>query len=39
MEKSVLRYALDNLIQGTNLVNQHSDFTWDTKERLHAFRL
>ena len=39
MEKSVLRYALDNLIQGTSLVNQHSDFTWDTKERLHAFRL
>lgn len=34
MEKSVLRYALDNLIQGTNLVNQHSDFTEYTREDI-----
>lgn len=34
MEKSVLRYALDNLIQGTSLVNQHSDFTEYTREDI-----
>ena len=31
MEKSVLRYGIDNLIQGTSLVNQHSDFTEYTR--------
>lgn len=34
MEKTILRYALDNLIQGTNLVNQHSDFTEYTREDI-----
>lgn len=31
MEKSVLRYALDNLIQGTSLVSKHVliTFTWN----------
>lgn len=30
----MLRYALDNLIQGTSLVNQHSDFTEYTREDI-----
>jgi hypothetical protein len=34
MEKLVLRYGIDNLIQGTNLVNQHSDFTEYTREDI-----
>ena len=34
MEKSVLRYGIDNLIQGTSLVNQHSDFTKYTREDI-----
>lgn len=34
MEKSVLRYGIDNLIQGTSLVNQHSDFTEYTREDI-----
>ena len=34
MEKSVLRYALDNLIQGTSLVSKHSDFTEYTREDI-----
>ena len=34
MEKSALRYGIDNLTQGTSLVNQHSDFTEYTREDI-----
>lgn len=34
MEKSVLRHALDNLVQGTSLVSKHSDFTEYTREDI-----
>lgn len=34
MEKTVLRHALDNLRQGAELVNQHSDFTEYTREDI-----